>query len=118
MTDKPGVGDYIESRSKTDSNSLPVKVGISRPLDVKISLADVIDGFIVHLGKQNSSSALTYNLSLHGQLRQIFSSSPRSKNSVVNHNLSINKSVKPKGCDEYPKRVFTMNAQSECSRVV
>ena len=39
-------------KKKAVSDSLPVKVGVGGPLDVKIPLADVIDGLIVNLGKQ------------------------------------------------------------------
>ena len=35
--------DYIE---------VPVQVGVGRPLNVQVPLADVIDGLIVNLGKQ------------------------------------------------------------------
>ena len=68
----------------------PVKVGIGRPLDIQVPLADVIDGFIVNLNTTHQPNESVTDVSTNMQ--------------------------HPCRHGDYSK--FTMNAQSECSRVV
>ena len=68
----------------------PVKVGVGWPLDIQVPLADVIDGFIVNLNTTHQPNESVTDVSTNMQ--------------------------HPCRHGDYSK--FTMNAQSECSRVV